>query len=80
MHYVIQAYMFDALFSVTQIHGDNQQNRTDISDYTTLLKECYAKEIFSIIITGDNEEYLQGLVEGIKILENEIFDMNKIQF
>ena len=80
MYYVIQAYMFDAFFSATEVVGENQQERPDLTDYSSLLKECYKKGVYQIVISGNNVEYLTGLIDSIKFLENEMFGENKIQY
>ena len=80
MYYVIQAYMFDAFFSAIEVVGDNQQERPDLNDYSSLLKECYERGVYQVIISGNNVEYLTGIVESVKFLENEMFGENKIQY
>ena len=80
MYYVIQAYMFDAFFSAIEVVGGNQQKRPDLTNYSSLLKECYEKGVYQIIISGNNIDYLTGLVESVKFLENEMFGENKIQY
>ena len=81
MYYVIQVYMFDAFFSAALVDelGD-MTLRSDLNSYVDLINECYKEEIFTVILNGDNTEYIHGLIEEIKALERNMFNENKIQF
>ena len=73
--------MFDAFFSAALVDelGD-MTLRSDLNSYVDLINECYKEEIFTVILNGDNTEYIHGLIEEIKALERNMFNENKIQF
>lgn len=80
MYYVIQVYMFDALFSAIYINENQEQIlRSDIVNYKDLLTECHNNQILKIILTGDNQEFMSGIAKEIKLLENYLFNENKIE-
>ena len=80
MYYVIQVFMFDALFSAIYVDENGEQNlRTDIVNYKDLLTECYNNQINKIILSGDNKEFVSGIAKEVQLLEHYLFNENKIE-
>lgn len=80
MYYIIQAYLFDAFYSVIYVDENQEENeRTDIYDYPQLINECYATGVKKILLTGLNQEYLEGIKEQVRVLEMMLFGENSLE-